>query len=77
MMMKFDMPIKRMLALDEAAVYCHIPKSKFPSICPVQPTRLHERLGLVWDIRLLDRWLDGNMGKEVTLTDQEIAEQLP
>lgn len=77
MLMKFDMPIKRMLDLSEASVYCHIPKSKFTAICPVTPTRLHETLGVVWDVRQLDKWLDGNMGKQVELTDEEVAELLP
>lgn len=75
-MLKIDYPLRRMLDKDEAAIYCHIPKSKFPAICPVPPTRLHDTLGLVWDIKELDKWLD-NRKDAIELTDDEILEQLP
>lgn len=76
MLMKIDMPVRRMLDKEEAATYCHIPKTKFEAVCPVQPTRLHETLGLVWDVKELDRWLDNKAGKQVVLTDEEIAARL-
>lgn len=76
MLMKIDMPVRRMLDKEEASVYCHIPKSRFDAVCPIRPTRLHDTLGLVWDVKELDRWLDGKAGKAIEMTDEEIVANL-
>lgn len=50
--------MKRMLPPDEAAEYCHLPKSTFPRICPVRPIKLHEKAHPDYDRLDLDRWID-------------------
>jgi hypothetical protein len=52
----------RLLTREQAASYCGISTSTFSNVCPVAPTALSQSRKLIrYDVRLLDRWIDGLM----------------
>ena len=53
----------RLLTMEQAARYCGVCPSTFKAICTVAPIALRrgERL-LRYDVRVLDRWIDGLKG---------------
>jgi len=48
--------MNRLLSQEDAAKYCGLPKSSFPTVCPIAPIRL--RAKTLWDRIDLDRWID-------------------
>jgi len=68
---------RRLLSFTEAAIYCHIPRSTFKAVCPVQPVRIHEHGRPLIDIKDLDKWIDSikSGGKEEE-SDDDIVRKL-
>lgn len=67
----------RLLPAKEAAKYCHIPRGKFPRVCPVRPIRLHEAVRPAYDVRDLDKWIDSiKSGGKQEGSDDDIANKL-
>lgn len=50
--------MRRLLPIKDAAAYCGIPRSYFPSICPARPIKLYEKAHPRYDIFDLDKWID-------------------
>lgn len=63
---------RRMLTPSEAALYCGVPKARFKAIVAVPAVAMpHGRR--LFDLRDLDRWLDGLAQKSLNDDDAIIA----
>jgi hypothetical protein len=66
----------RLLTRSQAAAYCQVSDAIFTARCPVAPVKMGESVRMYrWDIRELDRWLDG-LGTAKPLDGQEWLDQL-
>lgn len=52
-------PSRRLLTLQQAAVYCGVSPATFLKICPVSPLKLGPSRRLCrFDVKSLDRWIE-------------------
>lgn len=68
---------RRLLPVKDAALYCGVPRSYFPKVCPAQPVRLYENAHPRYDIIDLDKWIDSTKRSGlVEASDDDIANKL-
>lgn len=65
----------RLLKKEDAARYCGIDAARFQRVCPVRPVRLDGKVRR-WDVRALDRWLDGLAKTPESMSEEDWLEEL-